>query len=291
MEPSTERGTARVPIPLLVTAAGALSRAARWDDASALVDAAEPGSDAGRSALAIAAAHIALERDYVTGSSLADGRIEQARQLVGETPEAAVQWAVAYLQLRASYHKAIRNPDGTARLGAEGRDAAERDTLREQARRARESAPNPTARGWAEMCLGWIADNLYGEREVAPSHYTAALQAGEATGDELLIREALRHLGDHDHDRGDYPAALERWQRATAAGARAGTVPGTLSQQILLAVLARDAGDEAGARLLATEIARWAEAIGALGILGQATAFLHGVDPTAPATVSSSAGN
>ena len=282
METTTEQDTARLPIPVLVTAARALSRAARWDDASAIVDAAEPASAPGRTALAIAAAYIALERDYITGSSVAAEQIERARQLMGEAPEAAVQWTVAYLQLRESYHGAIRNPDGTARLGPDGRDPAELDALREQARRARETAPNPVARGWAEMCLGWIADNLHGERDLAPPYYTAGLHAGEAGGDELLVREALRHLGDHDHDHGDHPAALDRWQRATAAGARAGTVPGTLSQQILLAVLARDTGDEAGARLLATEIARWAEAIGAVGIHAQATAFLDGVDPTAP---------
>jgi hypothetical protein len=281
METMIEQDTVRLPVPELITAARALSLAARWDDAFAVVDAAEPANGPGRTALAIAAAHIALERDYVTGSSVATERIERARQLVGEAPEATGQWTVAYLQLRESYDRAIRNPDRTPRLGPDGRDPAELDALREQARRARDTAPDPVARGWAEMCLGWIADNLYGERDVAPPHYTAALQAGEASGDELLLREALRHIGDHDHDHGDHPTALDRWQRATAAGARAGTVPGTLSQQILIAVLARDAGDEAGARLLATEVARGAEAIGAVGIQAQATAFLNGVDPTA----------
>ena len=39
---------------------------------------------------------------------------------------------------------------------------------------------------------------------------------------DLLAREALRHLGHHDHDRGDHQLALERWGRATALGARAG---------------------------------------------------------------------
>ncbi|MCX5053797.1 MULTISPECIES: hypothetical protein [unclassified Streptomyces] len=45
---------------------------------------------------------------------------------------------------------------------------------------------------------------------------------------------------------------------------------------------ARDTGDEAGARALATEVARWAGAIGAVRIEAQATGFLAGVDPTAP---------
>ncbi|MGW7823051.1 hypothetical protein ACWGLF_34150 [Streptomyces puniciscabiei] len=59
-------------------------------------------------------------------------------------------------------------------------------------------------------------------------------------------------------------------------------MPGTLSQQLLLAVLARDAGDEAGARALASEIVRWAEAIGAHRLGAQAAGFLTGADPTAP---------
>jgi hypothetical protein len=59
-------------------------------------------------------------------------------------------------------------------------------------------------------------------------------------------------------------------------------VCGTLSQQVLLAVLARDRGDEAGAAALAAEIARWAAALGARHIAAQAHAFLAGVDPTAP---------
>ncbi|MCX5252266.1 hypothetical protein OG895_45365 [Streptomyces sp. NBC_00201] len=45
---------------------------------------------------------------------------------------------------------------------------------------------------------------------------------------------------------------------------------------------ARDTGDEAGARALATEVARWAGVIGAVRIEAQATGFLAGVDPTAP---------
>ncbi len=59
-------------------------------------------------------------------------------------------------------------------------------------------------------------------------------------------------------------------------------MPGTLSQQMLLAVLARDTGDEAGAATLAREIARWAAALGAERIQAQATGFLAGADPTAP---------
>ncbi len=282
MDMTTDDSTARVSVPALVAAALALSRAAQWDQAFAILDVTEPATQAGRTALAIAAAHVAVECDYVTASRGAADRIEHARQLVSASPTPGEQWTVAYLQLRLSYWQALHGPDGSAHFGPDGRDSAELDALRDEAQRLRDSAPTSVARGWAEMCLGWITDNLYGQRDLAPQHYSAGLQAGETAGDGLLVREALRHLGDHDHDRGDHAAALDRWQRATAAGARAGTVPGTLSQQLVLAVLARDAGDEAGAQLLATEVARWADAIGAVGIRAQATAFLSGVDPTAP---------
>ena len=281
MDMTTDDSTAQVPVPALVAAALALSRAAQWDEAFAILEVTGP-TQAGRTALAIAAAHIALDCDYVTASHDAADRIEHARQLVAASPTPGDQWTVGYLHLRLAYWQALHGPDGAVHFGPDGRDLAELDALRGEAQRLRESAPNAVARGWAEMYLGLVCDNLYGERDLAPPHYSAALQAGETGGDNLLVREALRHLGDHDHDRGDHAAALDRWQRATAAGARAGTVPGTLSQQMLLAVLARDAGDKAGAQLLATEIARWADALGAVGIHAQATAFLSGVDPTAP---------
>jgi hypothetical protein len=57
---------------------------------------------------------------------------------------------------------------------------------------------------------------------------------------------------------------------------------------MLLAVLARDGGDEAGALALAREIARWAGAIGAVTTEAQANGFLAGADPTAPPAESGS---
>ena len=97
------------------------------------------------------------------------------------------------------------------------------------------------------MCLGWITDNLLADRDAAPAHYEPALEAARATGDPVLLFEAQRHLGDHAHDDGDLAGARERWEESTAAGARTRHIGGTLSQQLLLAVLHRDEGDEAGA--------------------------------------------
>jgi hypothetical protein len=53
-------------------------------------------------------------------------------------------------------------------------------------------------------------------------------------------------------------------------------VVGTLSQQMLLAVLARDTGDPAGADAIAAEVLRWTEALGVVRLADQARAFLAG---------------
>jgi len=58
------------------------------------------------------------------------------------------------------------------------------------------------------MCLGWIADNLRGDRVGAPGHYAEALALGRQVDDPLLVFEAQRHLGDHAHDDGDHATAL-----------------------------------------------------------------------------------
>ena len=120
-----------------------------------------------------------------------------------------------------------------------------------EAARLRDTAPDDGRRGWACMCLGWFADNLRGDRVEAPRHYAEALAAGRAVADPLLVFEAQRHLGDHAHDDGDHAEARAAWQESAAAAARGGHVLGVLAQHVLLAVLARDTGDEAGARALA----------------------------------------
>jgi hypothetical protein len=45
----------------------------------------------------------------------------------------------------------------------------------------------------------------------------AALLAGQTGSDDLLVREALWYLADHDHDRSNSASALDKWQQATAA--------------------------------------------------------------------------
>ncbi|MDT0478763.1 hypothetical protein [Streptomyces doebereineriae] len=260
----------------LLASARELSLAGRWDRALRLLDATICDTAGDRSRLALAAAEVALQSDWFGGTDLTAGRTEQAEKM-----SSGADWDLAFVRVRHDYFRLLRS-EGTFRPGPEGKDPEALAGLRRDAHDLREGAPDEVRRGWASMYLGLIADNLFAERTAAPAHYEAALSAGESGGDDLLVREALRHLGDHDHDAGDHEGALERWRRATALGARAGMVPGVLTQQMLLAVLARGMGDEAGATALAREIARWAGAIGADHVHAQAAGFLAGADPTAP---------
>jgi hypothetical protein len=245
-----------------LAAARELSRCSRWPRALSLLDAAAP-DDPARTALA--AAEVALESDWFAGTALAADRLATAEKHYGNS------WDLDFLRLRHDYLGLLRG-SGRLESGPAGKDPAALDRLRDQARDLAGRAPDQLRHGWARMYLGLILDNLFADRDAAPDHYAAALKAG----DDLLSREALRHLGDHDRDRGDLDAARDRWERATALGARAGLVAGTLSQQMLLAVLARDTGDEPGAVRLATEIARWSAAIGATTLHDQARTFLAG---------------
>jgi len=271
--------TATTDLPVLLAAVTALENAARYDDALALVDAARVSDERDRLDLLMARASVIGRRDYTRGvRSSGDHPLEAAQELaarVGTGP--TVAWDLAMLQLRRQY--ADQLVDG---IGPAGRDVAAVAAMTAEAGRLRDTAPDDGRRGWACMCLGWFADNLRGDRAEAPQHYAEALVAGREVDDALLVFEAQRHLGDHAHDDGDHARALAAWQESTAAAARGGHVLGVLAQQVLLAVLARDAGDEAGAQALAKEVLRWAEALGATRLAGQATGVLAGVDPTAP---------
>ena len=250
----------------VIGAARELAKAGRWRRAASLLDATIAGNDKDRARIALTAVEVAVEGDWFGGTENGRVRLKEAEGLEHD-PQG--RWDLAFLGLRIDYRRTIMR-DGEFRPGPEGKDAEAMADLRHRASELKQQAPDGRRAGWTSMYLGLIADNVYGERDVAPAHYNEALRAGEEETDAFLAREALRHLGDHDHDNGDYELAYEKWARATELGARAGTVSGTLSQQILLALLARDTGDVAGSRLLAREIGRWAEAIGAKNLAAQA---------------------
>ncbi|MEV1063564.1 hypothetical protein [Streptomyces sp. NPDC050263] len=282
--------TAYLPVAELLSASRELSSAGRWETAVRLLDSLSVTDPDTRARVAVTAAEVALERDWFSGTDTAAERIAAAVTVAaaaaitaGEKETHAAPgrtaWDLEFVRLRHDYARLLL-VDGKLRFGPDGKDPEALDALRGRARALRDGAPDGLRCGWAALYLGLITDNHFAERTAAPAHYAAALRAAEAGPDDLLAREALRHLGDHDC--GDHAHALDRWRRATALGARAGAVPGTLSQQLLLAVLARDTDDEPAARALATEVTRWAEAIGATRLAQQASAFLGGTDPTAP---------
>ena len=242
-----------------------LALATWYDEALRLLDATQTDDPQGRLLLALTAADVADRADHVFGRSEAPKRFEALdAELAAYEPDPSLAWNVAWVRVRRGYSLAIRNPDGSYRMGPDGREPGEVDALVAEATRLRDEAPDEARRGWASMCLGWITDNLLADRDAAPAHYEPALEAARASGDPVLLFEAQRHLGDHAHDDGDLAGARERWEESTAAGARARHIGGTLSQQLLLAVLHRDEGDEAGARAIAGEVLRWARAIGAV---------------------------
>ncbi|SOE07094.1 hypothetical protein [Streptomyces sp. Ag109_G2-15] len=271
----THAAHAFVDVDELLDAIKELSVAGRWDRAARLLASVTVEEPADHARLTRAAAEVALDRDWFAGTDTAAERIDAAEK---EFPDG--DWDTDFLRLRHTYSRLLL-VDGALRIGPDGKDPEALATLLDRARELHAGAPDEVRRGWAAMYRGLITENHFADRTAAATHFTDALRAGEDGADGLLAREALRHLGGQDHDTGDHERAGERWRRATALGARAGTVPGTLSQQLLLAVLARDAGDEAGAVALAAEIVRWAEAIGADRLAGQASAFLTGTDPTA----------
>ncbi|MEV6010610.1 hypothetical protein AB0M29_27800 [Streptomyces sp. NPDC051976] len=279
---------AAVPVAEVTASALELGTGGRWRRALGLLDATAVDEEASRVRLALTAAEVALESDWFAGTALADDRLSAAEKVcaTADEPGHAALWTLGFLRLRHDYAAQIRS-GGTYRLGPDGKDPAVTAELRGRAVALTERAPDEVRRGWAHFYLGLITENLFAERDAAHPHFAAALRGGEGPdgdgdgGDGLLAREALRHLGDHDHDAGRDAQALSRWRLAADVGARAGAVPGTLSQQLLLAVLARDSGDEAGAVALAGAAARWAAAIGADDLAARCISFLDGADPTA----------
>ncbi|WP_433040081.1 hypothetical protein [Dactylosporangium sp. CS-033363] len=254
----------------LIGAARGLALGAQWEQATGLLDAAAarlPQTAEGRGAgarIALAAAEIAVDSVWYNGNDEGAARLSKVD---ADALDDLGRWDLDFARFRCTYYAHLRQ---------------RAPFLREEGERFVESAPDARRLGWAHMYLGLVYDNVLEERVDAPAHYEIAL--ANSGDDPLLRREAQRHLGDHDHDAGDHADALARWRDATSAGAAMGMVAGTLSQQILLAVLARDAGDEAGAVALATEVLRWSEAIGAARIAGLCRSFLDGGDPTQPPT-------
>ncbi|MEV6415328.1 hypothetical protein [Kribbella sp. NPDC051718] len=236
----------QIALSPLIRSGLCLMRAGRWDDATQLLAAAHPETPSERLALAAALAEVAVDQDFAQQTDHAGARLAVLAESLSDTPDAFISWDFAFLQLRKEY--------GTALVA---HDVTEGPGLAERANHLAKTAPDESRSGHAHFYAGVIADNLLEHPDDAFAAYTAALDLGERSGDDLLISLALRHLGDHAHTAGDLPLARAHWERSTELRQKVGHLLGALAQQTLLAVLARDEGNPAASKALATEVNRW----------------------------------
>ncbi|MEV6283695.1 hypothetical protein [Kribbella sp. NPDC051770] len=232
---------AELPLPQLLTAATLLARAAQWDAARALLESAEV-SPAEGPGFALALADLAVDQDFAQRTTHSPAALA-ALATLELTPTQA--WDRALLDLRHSYFLKLLTP-------------APDEALATQAKTLEATAPDDSRRATILFYQGLIADNLNALPQEAFTRYSASLALCNTTGDTLQASYAHRHLGDHAHTAGDLPRARTHWQLSTEQRQTAGHVPATLAQQALLAVLAKDEGNQEAAKALATEVNRWA---------------------------------
>lgn len=271
MTTALEMDLVGVPVDVVRQVVRALGRASRFGEAFALLDAV--GDDP---RLALVTGEVAVSAHYVAGATAApdvDAALAAARRAADDgtagEPAEGVRWDVGFLGARHAYMTQLFLP-GTQLASPEGRDPGAVAELESALHELRDAAPDVRRRGWAEFYLGIVQDNLHGRPEASPVHLEAAHAAAVESGDDYLLFEALRHLGDHARDAGAADESRAMWEESAAAAARAGGVSQVLAQVVLLALLAQDRGESGAAALLAGEVERWAEAIGAERLAAQA---------------------
>ena len=248
----------------VLDAAAGLSRAARWDDATRLLDAVRTHDPADLVALAAARATIAVEQDFAQATDHAQVRLDALQQALEQAPDPITSWDLEFLKLRKDYATELFNRSGSTALA---------EQLADRAEQLRTSAPSEDRAGHAAFYRGVMADNLLAAPADAFSNYTTALAIAERCGDEFLESLALRHLGDHAHTAGDLKLTRAHWERSTELRQRTGHLSGVLAQQALLAVLAQAEGDREAAAALAGEVHRWATQLGVPWLTQQTAAL------------------
>ncbi len=262
---------AEIPASRLADAARALMLAGRWAQAAGLLEAAVPAGDAERAVLAVADAEVAVDEDFWVRTKRGASAAERARLAVAGDP--VLSFEAEFLTLKHDYAAELLGPDGP-RFGPEGRDGRIIDDLAARAARLHDAAPDRRHAAAATFYAGLIEDNLRGDSAAARSLFARALTEAEQAGDDLVISEALRHLGYHAGQAGQADQARQMWERSAELRQRAGAVPYVLSQQLLLAGLARDSGDRDAARALAGQVRGWARALG-IGLLESGAAGIE----------------
>jgi tetratricopeptide (TPR) repeat protein len=254
---------AEIPAQPLAAAARDLMLAGRWDQATALLSCGSGANDAERAVLAVAEAEVAVDHDFWCRTDRGSSILARASAAVAGAPQDPVlAYDLEFLRLRHDYAAELFGPDGVPRFGPDGRETAVIDALAARAEGLRAAAPDGARGAAATFYAGLIADNLRGDGAAARTAFAAALSLAEEAGDDLVVSEALRHLGYHHGEAGDTEQARQMWERSAELRQRAGAVPYALSQQLLLAGLARDTGDPDQARAVAGQVRRWARALG-----------------------------
>jgi len=263
---------ADIAVGQLAAAARALMLGGRWVQATALLSAAADADGAERAVLAVAEAEVAVDHDFWCRTGRGSSALDRATAAVADAPaDAVLAFDLEFLRLRHDYAEELFGPGGrTPRFGPAGRDTAVIEDLAARAGRLRDTAPDRGRGAAATFYAGLITDNLRGDGAAARSAFAAALETAD---DDLTVSEALRHLGYHAAEAGQADQARQMWERSAELRQRAGAVPYALSQQLMLAGLARDTGDLAGARAVAGEVGRWARALD-IGILAARAAEL-----------------
>jgi hypothetical protein len=265
---------AEVEAGLALTAARALILAGRWELADRLLASIQTSDQAERAALALARAQVAVELRQWRGTGDPAAAVETAAALIAAAADKEAAFDLDLLRLFGDYWAELVPADGAApHFGPAGRDAAVLDELRDRASRITAAAPDRRRAARAAFYAGLIADNLRGEPGRAEELFTQALAACRPAADDDFASEALRHLGGSAQAAGDLRLARERWERSAELAQRAGWLPLALAQQALLAELAAEEGDKAGAGSLAREVRRWGAALGLRRLEAQAAAI------------------
>ncbi|HZE37417.1 MAG TPA: hypothetical protein VE172_01265 [Stackebrandtia sp.] len=269
----------QIPSHVVAATVRGLIKGFRFAEARALLEAADGADDA---EVAVARAELMVNEDWYAADATTEAALAACARIVEAHGGPEDRWEMEYWTMRAAYGRMLFPWTGqwTSSRGR-GRELSDMEAVRSHATALRDNAPDGRRRGWAEFYLGLIGDNVFGERTDSPGHFAAALRAGREHGDDHLTFEALRHLGDHSHDAGEHDLTRQRWEDSARHAARAGLVGPTLAQLLLVAVTARDHGDDAGALLLARMVSMWATEIGFRRISDQAESFIKGDDPTA----------
>lgn len=231
----------------------------------------QTGDPAERAALALVRAQVAVEVRQWRGTGDPAAAVGTAAALIAASADEESAFDLEVLRLFGSYWAELMPGDGTApRFGPDGRDAGVLAELRERAGRLAATAPDRRRAARAAFYAGLIADNLCGEPGSGEALFNQALSACRPRADDDIASEALRHLGGSAQAAGDLHLARQRWERSATLAQQVGWLPLALAQQTLLAELAADQGDTAGASMLAREIRRWAAALGLRRLAAQA---------------------